>query len=84
MTAIKRLMIVGCPRSGTTLLQSILSAHNDVFSLPETHFYPQLCSSSPFSRYLGISTRAARNNLIEIGKDHLNKKINLRFYRFNS
>ena len=76
MTAIKRLMIVGCPRSGTTLLQSILSAHNDVFSLPETHFYPQLCSSNPFFRYLGISTQAARNNLIEIGKDHLNKKIN--------
>ena len=75
MTDVKRVMIVGCPRSGTTLLQAILSAHYEVFSLPETHFYPQLCSSNPFFRYLGISTQAARNNLLQIGHDHLNKKI---------
>ena len=75
MTDTKRVMILGCPRSGTTLLQAILSAHDEVFSLPETHFYPQLCSSNPFYRYLGISTQAARNNLIQIGKDHLNRKI---------
>lgn len=76
MTSIKRVMIVGCPRSGTTLLQSILSAHEEVFSLPETHFYPQLCSSNPFFRNFGLSTRTARNNLKQIGKDYLDKKIN--------
>ena len=76
MTSIKGVMIVGCPRSGTTLLQSILSAHKEVFSLPETHFYPQLCSSNPFLRHLGLSTRRARNNLKQLGKDHLDKKIN--------
>ena len=76
MTSIKRVMIVGCPRSGTTLLQSILSAHKEVFSLPETHFYPQLCSSNPFFRHFGLSTRTARNNLKQIGKDYLDKKIN--------
>lgn len=75
MTAIERVMIVGCPRSGTTLLQAILSAHEEVFSLPETHFYPQLCSSNPFLRYLGLSTRAARNNLNQIGKEYLDNKI---------
>jgi hypothetical protein len=30
--------IVGCPRSGTTLLQHILDAHPDVAIAPETHF----------------------------------------------
>jgi LPS sulfotransferase NodH len=32
-------LVVGCPRSGTTLLQSTLAAHPAVFSTPETHFF---------------------------------------------
>jgi len=32
-----RIFIVGCPRSGTTLLQSMLANRSDVFSFPETH-----------------------------------------------
>ncbi|MCZ2804053.1 sulfotransferase [Modestobacter sp. VKM Ac-2983] len=37
-----RLFVVGCPRSGTTLLQSFLAAHPDVHSFPETHFFYRL------------------------------------------
>jgi hypothetical protein len=33
-----RVFLVGCPRSGTTLLQSLLFAHPDVVSFPETHY----------------------------------------------
>ncbi len=33
------IFIVGCPRSGTTLLQCMLSEHENTFSLPETHFF---------------------------------------------
>jgi hypothetical protein len=33
------IFIVGCPRSGTTLVQCILSASSLAFSLPETHFF---------------------------------------------
>jgi Sulfotransferase family len=33
------IFIVGCPRSGTTLVQCILSASSQAFSLPETHFF---------------------------------------------
>lgn len=34
--------LVGCPRSGTTLLQRLLSTHPDIVSLPETHFLQRL------------------------------------------
>lgn len=34
----KTVFIVGCPRSGTTLLQQILDAHPDIAIAPETHF----------------------------------------------
>ncbi|MBN2420501.1 MAG: sulfotransferase [Deltaproteobacteria bacterium] len=32
-----RFFLVGCPRSGTTLLQSLLASHTEVASFPETH-----------------------------------------------
>jgi hypothetical protein len=32
------IFIVGCPRSGTTLLQQMLDAHPDIAIAPETHF----------------------------------------------
>lgn len=40
-----RVFLVGCPRSGTTLLQSLLSAHSRIHSLPETHFFQNLLHS---------------------------------------
>lgn len=33
------IFVVGVPRSGTTLLQCMLSANKGAFSLPETHFF---------------------------------------------
>lgn len=36
---INRIFIVGCPRSGTTLLQSILASHSQVKSFPESHVF---------------------------------------------
>jgi len=40
MTTLERpIFVVGCPRSGTTLVQCILSASSQAFSLPETHFF---------------------------------------------
>lgn len=32
-----RFFLVGCPRSGTTLLQSLLAAHSQIASFPESH-----------------------------------------------
>lgn len=34
-----RIFIVGCARSGTTLLQSILASNKAIASFPETHFF---------------------------------------------
>jgi hypothetical protein len=42
----QRLFVVGCPRSGTTLLQSFLAAHGGVHSFPETHFFYRLPASA--------------------------------------
>lgn len=39
-----RLFVVGCPRSGTTLLQSLLAAHPAVLSFPETAVFGRLLS----------------------------------------
>jgi Sulfotransferase family len=38
----QQLFIVGCPRSGTTLLQSLLAAHPEITSFPETQFFLHL------------------------------------------
>jgi len=38
----QRIFIVGCPRSGTTLVQAMLARHPEVFTLPETAFFEGL------------------------------------------
>ncbi len=35
----RRVFLVGCPKSGTTLLQSCLTAHPQITSFPETNFF---------------------------------------------
>jgi len=37
-----RAFLVGCPRSGTTLLQAMLFAHSEIYSFPETNFFLSL------------------------------------------
>lgn len=64
-----KFFIIGCPRSGTTLLQQILGRHPDVLVPPETAFFTKLLSRWP-GRYrrqrrqiesdLGISLPVAR------------------------
>lgn len=34
-----RIFVVGCGRSGTTLLQAMLSAHDEIISFPESQFF---------------------------------------------
>lgn len=43
----RRIFIVGAPRSGTTLVQSLLAAHTDVASFTESHFFRMHFSNVP-------------------------------------
>jgi len=58
MKLMTRVFLVGCPRSGTTLLQSILAAHPHVWSLPETHFFHHLIHRKKKARTLGFANTA--------------------------
>ena len=42
MTIKSRLFLVGCPRSGTTLLQSLIATHPEIITFPESHFFHHL------------------------------------------
>jgi hypothetical protein len=56
----KRLFLVGCPRSGTTLLQSLLAAHSQVASFPESHFYNTMTTSRFGLHRLGLASPRTR------------------------
>ncbi len=58
-----RVFLVGCPRSGTTLLQSMLSAHPDILSFPESHFFPYLVPRLPPFRTMGFAAPRVRRRL---------------------
>ncbi|WP_084696284.1 sulfotransferase family protein [Salisaeta longa] len=63
MSIQKRIFLVGYPRSGTTLLQSLIAAHPDVASFPESHFFPRLRSARPWVNRLGLASRKARETM---------------------
>jgi hypothetical protein len=52
---VRRIFLVGTPRSGTTLIQSTLAAHPDVHSLPETHFFALATPRTTVGRLLGLA-----------------------------
>ncbi|WP_263831547.1 sulfotransferase family protein [Salinibacter sp.] len=60
MSIQKRLFLVGCSRSGTTLLQSLIAAHPDVVSFPESHFFVRLHSTRCWMNEIGLASRKAR------------------------
>lgn len=49
-----RVFVVGCPRSGTTLLQAMLGAHPEIFTFPETHFFRKIWGRMWRWRRLGV------------------------------
>lgn len=62
-TASEGVFVVGCPRSGSTVLQGLLAAHSQLASLPESHFFemclPFMVPASRWARTLGLATSKA-------------------------
>lgn len=65
-----RFFIVGSPRSGTTILQSIIASHPQIRSFPETHFFNNLWHNNRVLFKLGITTRRVENQLSSIIRDN--------------
>jgi len=65
-TATTRIFLLGYPRSGTTLLQSLLAAHPEVLSLPETFFFTHVVPSGRRWRLLRRAHPKARERLREL------------------
>jgi hypothetical protein len=63
----KRVFIVGCPRSGTTVLQSRVASHPKIHTFPETFFFTQSVGLYylPIA-WLGLATGRERKTLEEI------------------
>jgi hypothetical protein len=70
-----RVFVVGCPRSGTTLFQSMLASHADVQSFPETHFFAHAFPRNRLRRSLTLpawNVRAPLRDLVaELGREDL-------------
>jgi hypothetical protein len=58
----QRTFVVGCPRSGTTIVQAMLARHPQVFTLPETGFFPRLLGGIDH-RFGDEGARPRRRNL---------------------
>jgi len=69
MSIRKRLFLVGCPRSGTTLLQSLVAAHPDVVSFPESHFFARLRSRRWWVNQVGLASCKAQSHMERYFRD---------------
>ncbi len=66
--------LVGCPRSGTTYLQSLLAAHPEIISLPETKFFHYLLpNNEPKRRIFGMASRRLRLRLVTLFEKEMNR-----------
>ncbi len=59
----RRAYIVGCPRSGTTLLQCLLGAHSQMNTFPESHFFEDYDAAWPLNR-LGFRSRKIPRKMV--------------------
>lgn len=76
-----RLFLIGCERSGTTLLQTMLSQSSRLFSFPESHFFCRIVPRRAMYRRLGLANSrtalpvlrelADRCLALPVGSNHL-------------
>lgn len=78
-TSVERpIFIVGTPRSGTTLIEQIVSAHNDVFGAGELQWFPK--ASNELQELLNTSATYPQN-LNELTKKAI-KKLALKYSKY--
>ncbi|MDZ7659813.1 sulfotransferase [Fodinibius sp.] len=65
-----RIFLVGCPRSGTTLLQSMVASHSHIVSFPETHFFSETLSINPLLRRIKLYGPGSRNFINDFLIEH--------------
>ena len=83
----RRTFVVGCPRSGTTLVQAMIARHPDVFSLRETYFFESLLgdaelrwgdrearSTRRWYHRAGIAQSWGRRRLRELERVHASRR----------
>jgi hypothetical protein len=58
----RRIFVIGCPRSGTTVVQAMLARHPEVFTLPETGFFMRLIGGMNY-RWGDRDAKAPRRRL---------------------
>jgi len=56
----ERFFLVGCPRSGTTLLQSLIVAHSQIASFPESKFFQKIIPSQSIYEKFNLAPVTAR------------------------
>jgi len=70
------IFIIGMPRSGTTLIEQILSSHPDVYGAEEVEFIPDLINSTFKNKdpelFLRSNIIEKNNFLKELGKGYIN------------
>ena len=62
----QRMFLVGCPRSGTTLLQSMIASHSNVVSFPETHLFSKTIPINKIGRWFKIYGKGSSNQLLKL------------------
>ncbi|HEX6982768.1 MAG TPA: sulfotransferase [Balneolaceae bacterium] len=66
----KNAFLVGCPRSGTTLLQSMIASHSQIISFPETHFFSGTMPINPVLRRLKWYGKGDQKKVLAFLKSH--------------
>ncbi|MGD2064429.1 MAG: sulfotransferase [Nitrospirota bacterium] len=61
-----RIFIVGCSRSGTTLLQRLMTENTGAITFPETNYFRRTVGKSTFWPRLGLATGRERRALSEV------------------
>ena len=64
----KRVFLVGCPRSGTTLLQSVIASHPEIASFPESKFFKFLTNPGSKRNFFQLAKPAVREKIADFLK----------------